>query len=358
MAFQFSQLLQQLKLQYPCSFSSQSIKSLLTSGELKNLSDLTILKQSTIHQEIPCPNCEDGHFVPVQYDKNDKPFIVCNREGFGKTYIKPDELKIWQFDVPRFLGLMARELKIIGEIKNVVANDLWQVGTLQKNGKHFLVFYSRTNDLNSYSTFFDDFKSPVRAFVVFTNTETPPLKNERVKAVIPLADIIEIKNKLLVWNTKLFQKYLLNALRQPKVKTIFTKILIKDARLDEQNYLLEINNGEKVISFKSKKKIKELDFEEDLTQEEKEQLGRETLKTKQWKILYHLWDFRWELKDGRVLKKGDYTSLDNLVRGSGSKNTEAAYKHIQRLNNRFKDEGVAIEIKGENEKYRLIINKA
>ncbi|TSC79985.1 MAG: hypothetical protein G01um101429_297 [Parcubacteria group bacterium Gr01-1014_29] len=118
-------------------------------------------------------------------------------------------------------------------------------------------------------------------------------------------------------------------------------IKIKDARLDEQNYLLEINNGEKIISFKSKKKGEGLEKE-----------------TKQFKILYHLWEFRWELKDGKVLKKGDFTSLDNLVRGSGSESTEAAYKHIQRLNKRFKNESVAIEIAGENEKYRLIINKA
>ena len=326
--------------------------------ELEVLILLGILKQDTFPQERWCPSCE-SESVPIQTISKKRAYTLCTTNAeTGRDYFDPQTLRQWQFSPSKFLELAAKEMKIKGDVKNVVANDLWLIGTFQKDSRHFLIFYSRTNDINSHAVFFDTFKSPVRAFVIFTNTETPPLKNERIKAIIPLADIIEIKNKLLVWNTKLFQKYLLNALRQPKVKTIFTKILIKDARLDEQNYLLEINNGEKVISFKSKKKIKELDFEEDLTQEEKEQLGRETLKTKQWKILYHLWDFRWELKDGRVLKKGDYTSLDNLVRGSGSESTEAAYKHIQRLNNRFKDEGVAIEIKGENEKYRLIINKA
>ena len=321
--------------------------------ELEVLILLGILKQDTFPQERWCPSCEN-EFVPIQIVSKNRAFSLCTmNEEAGRDYFDPQNLKVWQFDILRFLGLIAKELKINGEIKNVVANDLWQVGSIKKDNRHFLVFYSRIDDLHTYTDFFDAFKSPIKNFVVFTNTETPLFQN-----AIPIAEIVEVKNKLLVWNTKLFQKYLLNALRQPKVKTIFTKILIKDARLDEQNYLLEINNGEKVISFKSKKKIKELDFEEDLTQEEKEQLGRETLKTKQWKILYHLWDFRWELKDGRVLKKGDYTSLDNLVRGSGSESTEAAYKHIQRLNNRFKNEGVAIEIKGENEKYRLIINKA
>ena len=144
--------------------------------------------------------------------------------------------------------------------------------------------------------------------------------------------------------------------KQQKNNTI--AIPIKKVRLDEQNYLLEINGGERIISFKSKKKIKKLESEEDLTPREKAQLEQETLKTKQWKILRHLWDFRWELKGSNVLEKGDFTSLNNLMKGSGSESTEATYKHIRRLNKRFENEGVAIEIKGENEKYRLIINKA
>ena len=104
---------------------------------------------------------------------------------------------------------------------------------------------------------------------------------------------------------------------------------------------MEINNGEKLISFKSKKKGIGLEKE-----------------TKRFKTLYQLWDFRWELKGSRVLKKGSIISLDNLMKGGEIKSTGAVHSHIKGLNNRFKNEGVAIEIKGENEKYRLIINKA
>lgn len=129
--------------------------------------------------------------------------------------------------------------------------------------------------------------------------------------------------------------------QEDKTKTFKKPIALKDVSLDENNHLLEINHGEKIISFKSKKSGEGLEKE-----------------TKQFKILYHLWDFKWELKDGKVLIKGDIASLDNLARVSGSESPKAAYKHIQRLNNRFKKEGVAIEIKGENEKYRLIINRA
>ena len=124
-------------------------------------------------------------------------------------------------------------------------------------------------------------------------------------------------------------------------KTKTTAIIIKNVRLDEENYFLEINNGEKIIMFKSRKKGKGFEKE-----------------TKQFKTLHHLWDFRRELKADKVLKEGDFVSLDNLTKGSGSKSAGAAYKHIQRLNTRFENEGVAIKISGENEKYRLIINKA
>jgi len=133
-------------------------------------------------------------------------------------------------------------------------------------------------------------------------------------------------------------------IKETETKKVILKkepvVLIKNARLDGQNYLLEINGGDKIISFKSKKKGNGFEKE-----------------TKQFKILYHLWDFHWEIKNGKIINKGDFASLNNLTTSSGSESTEATYKHIQRLNDRFKKEGVAIEITGENEKYRLIINK-
>lgn len=133
---------------------------------------------------------------------------------------------------------------------------------------------------------------------------------------------------------------------------------IGDIRMDEDNCLLEINGGERFVSFRSKKKTKKLEPEEYQTQEEKDHLKREIKKTKQWKILYHLWDFHWEMKNNKVLRKGDVVSLENLKRVTSCKTTGAVKQHIKRLNNRFKNDGLSIEIIGENEKYRLVINKA
>ncbi len=141
-------------------------------------------------------------------------------------------------------------------------------------------------------------------------------------------------------------------------KVKLTPLPIRDIRMDEDNCFLEINGGERFVSFKSKKKVKKPDPAEYLTREEEEHLKREAKKTKQWKILYHLWDFRWEMKNNKVLRKGDFVSLANLKRGTGCKTNGAVFQHIKRLNGRFKNEGLSIEIIGENEKYRLVINKA
>jgi hypothetical protein len=140
----------------------------------------------------------------------------------------------------------------------------------------------------------------------------------------------------------LFEKYEGKSNKKINEKSVISiKVFpIKDIRLDSRNYFLEINKGEKIVSFKSKKKAEGFEKE-----------------TKLFKILFQLWDFRRELKNDKIIEKGDFVSLDNLSRGSGTENSAAVYKQIQRLNKLFEKENLAIHIKGENEKYRLIINK-
>lgn len=183
--------------------------------ELEVLLSLGILQQDTFPQERWCPSCE-SESLPIQVVSKDRAFTLCTRdETAGRDYFDPQTLTQWQFNLPRLLELVAKELKIKGDVKNVVANDLWLIGTLQKDGRHFLIFYSRTNDISSHSKFLDAFKSPVRAFVIFTNTETPLINLERAETVVvPIADMVELKKNTLVWDAKSFQEHILTAFRQ------------------------------------------------------------------------------------------------------------------------------------------------
>ena len=117
-------------------------------------------------------------------------------------------------------------------------------------------------------------------------------------------------------------------------------IPIKNIRIDKNNFLLEINEGEENVFFKTKQKGTGLEKE-----------------TKLFKILYHLWDFRKELKNNKIIQKGDYVLLDNLTKGSNSTSKDATYKNITRLNKRFEDKGLAIKIEGKLGKYQLVIQK-
>ncbi len=229
-----------------------------------------------------------------------------------------------------FTNLFSAEKELDGDISwDVIRREMsarfGEIETLYQkvNASDILAEPDKQKQLNDITLYLSELKEKTKETKMDEETIEPPTTRIEITKLPPLQFSDTSEDKLL-----------------NKIKPA-PPVIIKDARLDEKNYLLEINSGGKIISFKSKKKGEGLEKE-----------------TKQFKILCHLWEFRWELKDGRVLKKGDYASLDNLAREGGSESTGAAYKQIQRLNSRFIDEEVAIEIKGENEKYRLIINKA
>jgi len=207
------QILNNLPLQYPCRFSYQELQDLFGNETAGLLDKLNFLEEDSPAKSVFCPSCQNEHEIVISPAK--EAFVVCTDEDTGRIPIDPQTLKRWQFNLPKFLELGAKELKIRGDVKNVVANDLWQVGTLQKDGGHFLVFYSRINDINSHAAFFDAFKSPVRAFVIFTNTETPLINLNRAEAIVmPIADFVELKTKSLSWDINTFQDHLLTAFRQ------------------------------------------------------------------------------------------------------------------------------------------------
>lgn len=122
---------------------------------------------------------------------------------------------------------------------------------------------------------------------------------------------------------------------------IFTpikQIKIKKITLRPEDLILEINDGDKIITFRNRK-------------------GKEENKeTKFFKIIYHLWDFREEIgKNGKMTKKGEWITLENLTKGAKS-TKGATTKNVSRLRDMFKKEGVAIEIKSSNNgRYKLII---
>lgn len=114
---------------------------------------------------------------------------------------------------------------------------------------------------------------------------------------------------------------------------------IQHIALDPKSYSLIINHQD-YVPFRSKRHKHDLEAE-----------------TKQFKILYHLWEFRKEVKNGKVNQKidSDFASLSNIARGAEC-TEEAARQHIKRLRQRFKKEKLPIDIEPSGTGlYQLVI---
>lgn len=123
-------------------------------------------------------------------------------------------------------------------------------------------------------------------------------------------------------------------------RTIPEIVKIETIKLDIHDCLLRVNDGDVIVNFKSKSRGEGLEKE-----------------TKQFRILVQLWDFRWEFKKGKVSRKGDIASLQNLRQCCNCPTTDSAYRHTQRLNAIFENHGLAICIVCKNSKCHLEINK-
>jgi hypothetical protein len=112
---------------------------------------------------------------------------------------------------------------------------------------------------------------------------------------------------------------------------------ITNVGLIKSSFSLIINGGEYILCFRSKRH-----------KEEKE--------TKTFKVLYHLWDYRKEIKKGKMKQSGyPFVTLSNLAIGAGC-TKGAAYLHIKRLRRRFEENGFPIKITASGtELYQLVI---
>lgn len=128
-------------------------------------------------------------------------------------------------------------------------------------------------------------------------------------------------------------KILENSLAKP-----VEQIKIRKITLRQEDLMLDINGGTKIIPFKARKS------------------KGEDEETKLFKIVYHLWDFREEIsKSGKLAKQGEWVTLKNLTKGAESTDGSTT-RNVSRLRDKFKADGVAIEIKSsKNGKYKLVV---
>ena len=121
-------------------------------------------------------------------------------------------------------------------------------------------------------------------------------------------------------------------IKSTSIKTTLEKIPIKKIRLDETDHMIVINRGSKLLPF--------------------------TSNTKQFRILKHLWESRWEIKNNDVLKEGDFVPVEILKRLCNCPTNGAIKKQIMRINKLFENHNINMEVDSKKNKYRLVIHMA
>jgi hypothetical protein len=131
-----------------------------------------------------------------------------------------------------------------------------------------------------------------------------------------------------------------------KEKPHLPLVIIEKVRLIESDYMLVVNGGEREIPFTSRKAGTR---------------RGDASATKLFKVLRILWEKRTEIKNGKSLKlkgvESEYMALDNLQRNSESPSIGAVRQIIKRLNGTFRKNGLAISIKEQKGKCKLVIKK-
>ncbi len=114
-------------------------------------------------------------------------------------------------------------------------------------------------------------------------------------------------------------------------------ICIKRIAFDKDSKVLGINNNEVLISFRFKQNKED---------------------TKQFLVFSYLWDYKTTKKSGNIVKSGSFIPLLDLKQHSDCLSDPATSKQIERLNQKFKEKRLPIEIMRDNGKYNLIIDKS
>ena len=113
-----------------------------------------LIKNGRPLDEIICQSCEEGHFVPVQYDEG-RPYYVCPYEDAERSYISAEQLEMWQLDFEALIkSWLANITEGAVDITANVSGRLWSAGEHNINGKdYFLYFLSDVNSLNDEKVF-------------------------------------------------------------------------------------------------------------------------------------------------------------------------------------------------------------
>lgn len=109
--------------------------------DLNKLKALGIIEHEGNLDEIECSICFENHTTQIRH-KNNELFIICEN-GHGRKDIDQEVLMLYKFNINRFLLQFAKQIpNIQTDIKEVIPNKLWKLGSLIYDDNKLEIFYT------------------------------------------------------------------------------------------------------------------------------------------------------------------------------------------------------------------------
>lgn len=198
---------------YPNQISDPELHGYLSSDDIKILKDARILVRGSDLKEVPCPSCDENHWIET-YMLDGQRYSQCPMDS-GPIPITDSMVTVWVFQTEPFLALCGGRLKITVGVEKLAVDGLWHVGVSIKNDvRHYFYYYQGKNP-NAVIGHIQSLPRKDLRHIVFTShpQEFEFKDNNNQILVIAITEIVSLKNEKLTIDKEYLDTCLVHAFR-------------------------------------------------------------------------------------------------------------------------------------------------
>lgn len=189
------------------------LRGLLPLADLQTLKDMTILKRESDLMEVLCRSCDEDHFVEVRMEYG-KPYCFCPYSDSQRSYLAPEDIMVWSFDMGAFLQKTASGLGVQEEVEALATQGVWQVGGFTKDDTRHACYFALGSRVQDALDFIKSQEGRMRRYVLFTiGSDALPRPLSGHAVILRLEELTGVKNGKLAFDRKFFDAFLVNSFR-------------------------------------------------------------------------------------------------------------------------------------------------
>lgn len=185
----------------------------LEADHCEEMKSLGLLVQKGDLEEIPCPSCEEMHFVPVRV-QGERSYTVCPYEDHESNFLEVEDIQKWIFDFGNMLRQLAARFGITDQVEPLMVEGLWQIGGFSKDDTYHTCYFFCGKNFVKAMEFIRTQPVELRRYVIVTcKQEATNFSLPHKSLFIELEHLVELQSGSLKFNKKAFEKHLLSGFR-------------------------------------------------------------------------------------------------------------------------------------------------